>query len=107
MWEGNSIPNEYLSRGGKPIPVTRIWSYQIESDNGRLFKLTLIQNNISYWTYCAKEKGDGATIIRNAMSAFLDVASGILNELPTSQLVEFMLTISRITTDLTRMIPVA
>jgi hypothetical protein len=104
MWEGNSIPDEYLSRGGKPIPQTRVWSYQVETINGRLFKLILIQSNNPYWTYCAKKENDNVTTVRNAMSAFFDLVSGISTDLPTSQLVEFLLVIRNITNDLTKMI---
>ena len=87
MWEGN---------GGKPIAIPRVWNYTLFIHKNCLIKMTLLRNNISYWTFHAKEGIDGYETVKRTMKVLFDLASGIAEELPTNEIADFLTTIEEI-----------
>ena len=80
---------------GNPILITPIWSYEIESENNQIRKLTILKANIPYCVY--NVRGD----VRRIMKHVFDLATGISEDLSSSyEIRDFLTMINSITNDL-------
>jgi hypothetical protein len=79
MLEGNPAPKQW---GGKPIPIYRVWSYKIEIVDRRIVNLVIYQDKIPLVALFAR-------------------ASNIAEDLPPTQVGDFLSAIHHITYDLT------
>jgi hypothetical protein len=99
MLEGNPAPKQW---GGKPIPIYRVWSYKIEIVDRRIVNLVIYQDKIPFWTFNHSMVGsDGSSIVRKIMVALFARASNIAEDLPPTQVGDFLSAIHDITYDLT------
>jgi hypothetical protein len=95
--EGNIMDLD--SRGGKPIPYSRLWNYKINTEDGCIKEIVIIKDNIPYSTFHAKTNSIN---VRASMTYIYELAAGISAEIPENEISSFLSLINNITYDLSK-----
>ena len=77
--------------------MPKSWDYKVDVVNGYVEKLTLMRNNVPYWIFTPKQSNDAHETIKHTMKELFDLSSGIVEELPTTEIAYFLATIQDIT----------